>query len=42
VFLREFLSLGMWGWSFMTRRVRWRNEHYHVFRDGSALPIVRV
>jgi ceramide glucosyltransferase len=42
VFLREFLSLGMWGWSFMTRRVRWRDAHYHVFRDGSALPIVRV
>jgi ceramide glucosyltransferase len=42
VLLRDFLSLGIWGWSFLTRRVRWRDEHYHVFRDGSALPIVRV
>jgi ceramide glucosyltransferase len=39
---REILSLGLWGWSFMTRRVRWRDEHYHVYRDGSALPIARV
>ncbi len=42
VILRDFLSLGTWGWSFMTRRVRWRDEHYQVFRDGSALPIVRI
>jgi ceramide glucosyltransferase len=42
ILFREFLSLGMWGWSFMTRRVRWRDEHYRVCRDGSALPIARV
>jgi ceramide glucosyltransferase len=39
---REFLSLGLWGWSFMTRRVRWRDEHYEVSRDGAALPVARV
>jgi ceramide glucosyltransferase len=42
VLARDFLSLAMWGWSFMTRRVQWRDEHYRVFRDGSALRIVRV
>jgi hypothetical protein len=40
--LRDFLSLGIWIWSFTTRRVRWRDELYRVFRDGSVLPIVRV
>lgn len=39
--LRDLLSLGLWGWSFVTRRVHWRNNHYRVTRDGSALPIVR-
>jgi ceramide glucosyltransferase len=40
--LRDILSLGMWFWSFTTRRVQWRDAHYRVFRDGSALPIVRI
>jgi ceramide glucosyltransferase len=39
---RDFLSLSLWGWSFITRRVRWRDEHYEVMRDGSALPVVRI
>lgn len=34
--LRDFLSLGLWGWSFLTRRVRWRDSHFDVARDGSA------
>ena len=34
--LRDVLSLALWSWSFATRRVHWRNEHYHVNRDGSV------
>jgi ceramide glucosyltransferase len=40
--IRDFLSFGMWIWSFTTRGVRWRDRHYRVFRDGSVLPIVRT
>jgi ceramide glucosyltransferase len=36
---RDLLSLGLWGWSFVTRRVQWRDSHYEVGRDGSARPI---
>jgi len=39
--LRDFLSIGIWVWSFVTRRVRWRDKHYRIFRDGSALPVAR-
>jgi ceramide glucosyltransferase len=37
--VRDCLSLVLWVWSFTNRRVKWRNEHYHVSRDGSALPL---
>ena len=37
--LRDALSLGLWAWSFLTRRVHWREERYRVMRDGSALPV---
>lgn len=40
--LRDVLSLGLWSWSFVTRRVRWRDDHYRVERDGSVLPIARI
>jgi ceramide glucosyltransferase len=40
--VRDCLSLGLWAWSFMTRQVRWRDGRYQVFRDGSAIPVVRV
>jgi ceramide glucosyltransferase len=36
---RDCLSLILWAWSFINRRVQWRNEHYQVSRDGSALPL---
>ena len=39
--LRDFLSFALWGWSFTTRRVQWREERYHITRDGSAQPVVR-
>ncbi len=34
--LRDLLSLGLWGWSFVTRRVRWRDSHFAVDHDGTA------
>ncbi len=34
--LRDLLSLGLWVWSFVTRRVQWGDLHFHVERDGSA------
>ena len=37
--VRDCLSLALWAWSFTNRRVKWRNEHYEVSRDGSALPL---
>jgi ceramide glucosyltransferase len=40
--LRDLLSVFLWSWSFVTRRVHWRNDHYLVTRDGSVLPVVRV
>ncbi len=36
---RDLLHFGLWIWSFATRRVQWRNDHYHVTRDGAAQPI---
>jgi len=32
---RDLLSLGLWSWSFVTRRVQWRDSHFHTARDGS-------
>jgi ceramide glucosyltransferase len=37
--LRDLLHLGLWIWSFTTRRVQWGDEHYEVSRDGDAQPI---
>jgi ceramide glucosyltransferase len=34
--LRDLLSLGLWGWSFITRQVRWRDSQFYIARDGSA------
>jgi ceramide glucosyltransferase len=38
--LRDLLSLGLWGWSFVTRRVQWRDDQYSVSRDGSVQRVV--
>lgn len=40
--LRDLLSVALWSWSFVTRRVRWRDDHFLVSRDGSVLPVARV
>ena len=39
---RDLLSVALWGWSFVTRRVRWRDDHFLVNRDGSVLPVMRI
>jgi len=36
---RDALTLSLWSWSFVTRRVRWRDDDFRVARDGSALPV---
>ena len=36
---RDLLHFGLWIWSFATRRVQWRGDHYEVSRDGAAQPI---
>lgn len=38
---RDVLSVCLWLWSFTTRHVRWRDDHYHVLRDGSVQLVVR-
>lgn len=40
--LRDGLSLVLWAWGFVTRRVHWRDDRYQVTRDGSAQPVVRI
>lgn len=40
--LRDVLSLGLWVWSFATRRVYWREGLYRVTRDGSVQLIART
>jgi ceramide glucosyltransferase len=40
--LRDTLSFALWGWSFATRRVRWRNDHFQVTRNGAFQPVVRM
>jgi len=36
---RDLLHLGLWIWSFATRRVQWGDDHYEVSRNGAAQPI---
>ena len=40
--LRDGLSVSLWAWGFVTRRVHWREDRYRVSRDGSAEPVVRM
>ena len=40
--LRDTLSFALWGWSFATRRVHWRDDHFQVTRDGSVQSVVRM
>jgi len=38
--LRDLLSLLLWGWAFVTRRVHWRGARFDITRDGSVQPVV--
>jgi ceramide glucosyltransferase len=40
--VREALSLLLWAWGFVTRRVHWRDDRLRVTRDGSVQPVVRI
>jgi ceramide glucosyltransferase len=40
--LREALSLLLWAWGFVTRRVHWRDDRFRVTSDGSVQPVVRI
>ena len=40
--VRDILSLVLWGWSFRTRNVRWRDHLVQVMRDGSVESTVRI
>jgi ceramide glucosyltransferase len=40
--LRDLLTLSLWAWSFAARSVHWREDRYHVTRDGSAQPVARI
>jgi hypothetical protein len=39
---RDLLSVSLWLWGFATRRVQWRDDRYHVHRDGSVQLVARV
>ena len=34
--VRDSLSLGLWAWGFLTRRVHWREDQYVISRGGSV------
>jgi ceramide glucosyltransferase len=36
--IRDLLHFGLWIWSFATRHVQWRNDHFQVSRDGAVQP----
>jgi ceramide glucosyltransferase len=38
--LRDALSLALWAWGFVTRRVHWRDDCFLITRDGSADPVM--
>ena len=40
--LRDLLSLCLWAWGFVNRRVRWRDARFHITRDGSVQPVARI
>jgi ceramide glucosyltransferase len=40
--LRDTLCFVVWSWSFVTRRVHWREDHFQVTRDGSVQMVTEV
>jgi ceramide glucosyltransferase len=39
--LRDLLSLSLWCWGFLARRVHWRGARFQIMRDGSVQPVAR-
>jgi ceramide glucosyltransferase len=39
---RDMLGLILWGLGFLTRRVRWGDEHFQMTRDGCVESVVRI
>jgi hypothetical protein len=39
--VRDTLTFALWGWSFVTRTVRWRDGHFRVTRNGAFQPVMR-
>jgi hypothetical protein len=40
--LRDTLTFALWGRSFLTRTVRWRNKHFRATQDGTFQPVMRI
>jgi ceramide glucosyltransferase len=40
--VRDLLTSCLWAWSFVARSVHWREDRYHVTRDGSAQLVARL
>ena len=40
--VRDTLTFALWSWSFATRTVRWRHEHFRVTRNGDFQPVMRI
>jgi len=38
--VRDLLSLGLWAWGFLARRVHWRDDQYVITRSGAAQRLV--
>jgi ceramide glucosyltransferase len=34
--VRDMLTLALWGWSFVSRRVQWRDDSFWITADGTA------
>jgi ceramide glucosyltransferase len=40
--IRDLLSLGLWAWAFLARRVHWREAQYVISRGGSVRRVVTL
>jgi ceramide glucosyltransferase len=40
--IRDMLTLALWGWSFVSRRVQWREDSFWISADGTAQPLVKT
>ena len=40
--VRDLLSLGLWAWGFLARRVHWHDDQYVITRGGMARRLVTL